>query len=255
MPVLKSSHENPADDAGLVLELNGVSRVFSLHSGEFLALDQVDLQVRRGELLVLTGRSGSGKSTLLHLVAGLDRATSGNVRVAGKNITGLNESDLAAFRGAKIGVVFQFFQLLPTLTALENVLLAMDFVDVIPKAQRHARALSLFEQFGVRDQADKLPAALSGGQQQRVAIARALANDPELLVADEPTGNLDSETAEGVFHLLKSLTQLGKTVLLVTHERALPVAADRIIELRDGRILAETLSAGSSAVAACGGVV
>jgi putative ABC transport system ATP-binding protein len=220
-----------------LISLNQVSKSFPLAVGEYRALEDVNLQLPMGRLIAITGSSGSGKSTLLNLIAGLDRPSNGELVVAGTRLSTLNESELASFRGAKIGVVFQFFQLLPTLTALENLLLAMDLVKVIEPSQRRSRALGLLASVGVADQADKFPAALSGGQQQRVAIARALANDPPLLVADEPTGNLDSQSAHAVFRLLKELTLAGKTVLVVTHEREFPVRVDGVIELRDGRVV------------------
>lgn len=223
--------------AGAVVELHQVSRRFPLESGEFAAVDQVSLRLQAGQLVVLVGSSGSGKSTLLNLIAGLDRPTSGSVAVAGVTSSALTEDALATFRGKCIGVVFQFFQLLPTLTALENVLLAMDLVRCIPGAERRSRALSLLRKVGIEEQANKFPATLSGGQQQRVALARALANDPPVIVADEPTGNLDSHSAATVFGLLKALSVEGKTVLVVTHERTFPVTVDRIIELRDGRVV------------------
>ena len=193
-----------------------------------------------GELVAITGKSGSGKSTLLHLLGGLDRPSAGRVRVGGQDLADLEEDALAAWRGTTVGFVFQFFQLLPTLTVLENVLLPMDFRRALPMAQRRTRALGLLERVGIADQAAKLPAALSGGQQQRVAIARALANDPPILLADEPTGNLDSATADAVLDLLRDLADAGKTVILVTHERDISRIAIRTIELADGRVLGAT---------------
>ncbi len=230
-----------------VVELSQASKHFLLPSGDFAALSDVNLRLHPGRLVALTGSSGSGKSTLLNLIAGLDRPTSGRVVVAGKDLSLQSESELATFRGVNVGVVFQFFQLLPTLTALENVLIAMDLVKVIAPAERRLRAIELLGKVGVAEQADKFPAALSGGQQQRVAIARALANDPPLVVADEPTGNLDSQSARNVFELLEQLSAAGKTVLVVTHERQFPVAVDQTIELRDGRIVRST-SRGEAAV-------
>lgn len=222
-----------------VVQLRRVSKHFPAGAGTFVALDQVDLSLAPARLVAVTGSSGSGKSTLLNMVAGLDRPTAGHVLLAGEDLGRLNESALAKFRGAHVGVVFQFFQLLPTLTGLENIQLAMDLVAKVPPRQRAARALSLLERVGIADQAHKFPAALSGGQQQRVAIARALANDPPLVVADEPTGNLDSHSAREVFSLLRELANEGKTVLVVTHERDATVPFDQRVMLRDGRISTE----------------
>lgn len=231
------SSKIPSPQVECTVELTGASRQFSTGSGVFTALEKVDLRLFPGRLVALRGSSGSGKSTLLNLIAGLDRPSGGSVTVAGVKLETLDEDALATFRGKHIGVVFQFFQLLPTLTALENVLLAMDLVRIIPAVQRRDRALMLLRRVGVEDQANKLPTALSGGQQQRVALARALANDPPLIVADEPTGNLDSESAATVLSLLASLCGEGKTVVIATHERNAPLLPDQTVELRDGRIV------------------
>jgi putative ABC transport system ATP-binding protein len=225
------------------VQLRGVRKEFALTGGAFTALHGVDLAVDVGQLVAVVGRSGSGKSTLMNLVAGIDRPTSGEIQIGATRIDGLAESPLAAWRGRNVGVVFQFFQLLPTLTVLENVALPMDFCATWPRKQAVARAVALLDQVGVADQANKLPTALSGGQQQRAAIARALANDPPLLVADEPTGNLDSHTAEAVLALLAGLTRQGKTVLLVTHERDIAAVATRVVTLADGRVVDDTASA------------
>ena len=222
------------------IELSQIQKTFKTPAGDFTALRGIDLQMVPGELVAITGKSGSGKSTLLHLLGGLDRPSAGRVRVGGQDLADLAEDALAAWRGTTVGFVFQFFQLLPTLTVLENVLLPMDFRRALPMAQRRTRALGLLERVGIADQAAKLPAALSGGQQQRVAIARALANDPPILLADEPTGNLDSATADAVLDLLRDLADAGKTVILVTHERDIARIATRRIELADGRVLGAT---------------
>src|SRR5438552_4879134 len=198
------------------VRLRDVRKEFPVAGATFTALQGVDLAIDAGELVAVVGKSGSGKSTLMNLVAGIDRPTRGEIQIGETRIDQLAESPLAAWRGRNVGVVFQFFQLLPTLTVLENVTLPMDFSATLPRKQAVARALALLGQVGVADQAHKVPAALSGGQQQRAAIARALANDPPLLVADEPTGNLDSPTAEAVLTLLAGLAREGKTVLLVT---------------------------------------
>ena len=187
--------------------------------------------------MAVVGRSGSGKSTLLNMVAGIDRPSSGSVSVGGTSIQGLSHDRLAVWRGRSVGIVFQFFQLLPTLTAVENVMLPMDFAGTYPAAERRRRALELLARVDVPEQADKLPATLSGGQQQRVAIARALANDPPLILADEPTGNLDSATGADIFTLLAELSAAGKTVVVVTHERGALNGGARIVTLADGRVV------------------
>lgn len=219
-----------------VLELRRVSKTFAASGRRFAALSEVDLALPAGEFVAVVGKSGSGKSTLLNLIAGIDRPSTGEVVVAGTAVHALDESQLAAWRGRNVGVVFQFFQLLPTLTVLENVMLPMDFCRTLPVAQARLRARDLLDRVGIADQAHKLPSALSGGQQQRAAIARALANEPRLLVADEPTGNLDSHTAAAVLDLLAAQRRAGKSILMVTHERELGHVVDRVVTLCDGRV-------------------
>jgi len=219
-----------------VIELRGAARVYPTPEGPFAALAAVDLDLAAGELVAVVGKSGSGKSTLVHLIAGLDRPTAGTVRVAGTPLGELAEGALSAWRGRHVGVVFQFFQLLPTLTVLENVLLPIDLCGTLAPARARTRARALLDQVGIADQADKLPNALSGGQQQRAAIARALANDPEVVLADEPTGNLDSTTADAVLELLRGLARAGKTIVVVTHDRDIASRADRMVTLVDGRV-------------------
>ena len=219
-----------------MISLAQVTKNYETPAGEFPALCGIDLEITAGELVAIVGKSGSGKSTLLNLIAGIDRPSFGKVMVAGTSVGELGENRLAAWRGKNIGLVFQFFQLMPTLTAAENVMLAMDFVGKVPPSERRQRALALMDQTGVARQANKLPSTLSGGEQQRVAIARALANDPPLLLADEPTGNLDSQTGAAVFAIFASLTRNGKTVLIVTHERDLAVKFSRTVELVDGAL-------------------
>ncbi len=194
---------------GSAIQIRDVVKTYPLAAGEFVAVDHLSLDIERGEFVAIVGRSGSGKTTLLNLLAGIDRPTSGTVWVAGADLGSLSESGLAAWRGRNVGLVFQFFQLLPTLTVVENVMLPMDFAKTIPVGERRDRAQNLLERVGVGDQADKLPSTLSGGQQQRAAIARALANDPPLLLADEPTGNLDSATADAVLELFADLNAEG----------------------------------------------
>jgi putative ABC transport system ATP-binding protein len=233
-----------SDTSGAALvEVRGLTRSYPAGAGaEFCALSDVSLTIARGKMVALVGASGSGKSTLLNLIAGLDRPTAGQISVAGQELVGRSEDELARHRGRSVGVVFQFFQLLPTLTTLENVLLPMELVGLVPKKERRPRALSLLARFGIADQANKLPTTLSGGQQQRVAIARALANDPPLLVADEPTGNLDSRTAEQVMALISELPKVGKTVIMATHETAYLKHFDRIVTLRDGKVVNEEVA-------------
>jgi putative ABC transport system ATP-binding protein len=202
------------------------------------ALCKVSLDIRAGEFIAIVGPSGSGKSTLLNLISGIDKPDAGAVRVAAVAINTLSENALAQWRGATIGIVFQFFQLLPTLTALENVMLPMELRNRFPN-ERPTRALAALERVGLLDHATQLPSELSGGEQQRVAIARALVNDPPILLADEPTGNLDTETSEHVVNLLGELNRAGKTIVLVTHEHTLARAASRIVQVRDGRIVEE----------------
>jgi putative ABC transport system ATP-binding protein len=219
----------------LVIELKGLTRTYTTPAGPFHALRDVDLSIDAGQLVGIVGRSGSGKSTLLHMLGAIDRPTRGEVIVDGQNVSALRGRALSSWRGRRIGFVFQFFQLLPTLTAIENVLLPMDFAGERAARERRPRALSLLERMGVGAQADKLPSELSGGEQQRVAIARALANDPPVLLADEPTGNLDSTTGAAVFALFTELAREGRTVVVVTHERDAPF--DRVITLADGSMV------------------
>ena len=225
------------DAVGRAIQVDDVVKTYPLAAGEFTAVDHLSLEIEDGEFVAIVGRSGSGKTTLLNLLAGIDRPTSGTVRVAGADLGSLSEDGLAAWRGRNVGLVFQFFQLLPTLTVAENVMLPMDFTKRIPVDDRRDRAQYLLERVGVADQANKMPATLSGGQQQRSAIARALANDPPLLLADEPTGNLDSTTADAVLELFAGLNADGQTIVVVTHERDIRSIVGREVTLRDGRLV------------------
>jgi putative ABC transport system ATP-binding protein len=225
-----------------LIELRKVVKNYETAAGPFPALKGIDLQVDPGEFVSVIGRSGSGKSTLINMVAGIDRPTSGQVLIGDTAVHTLNEGQLAVWRGHTIGVVFQFFQLLPTLTVIENVVLPMDFCNVYTRRERWERALYLLEEMEMADHAYKLPSAVSGGQQQRVAIARALANDPPILAADEPTGNLDSKTADSVFRLFEKQVEAGKTILMVTHDRELSKRATRTVNLADGEIINDAVN-------------
>jgi ABC-type lipoprotein export system ATPase subunit len=225
-----------------LIELHDVVKAFVSPAGSFTALKDVNLQVDAGEFVAVIGKSGSGKSTLINMITGIDRPTSGEVRVGDTQVRKLSEGQLAVWRGRTIGLIFQFFQLLPTLTVAENVVLPMDFCHMYDRRERTKRAMELLEQVDLAEHADKMPAELSGGQQQRVAIARALANDPPILVADEPTGNLDSKSAASVFRMFERLAAQGKTILMVTHDRDLAQRATRTVILSDGQIIEEFLS-------------
>lgn len=225
------------------LILREVSKEYRTPAGVFTALDDVSLSIGAGEFVAIMGESGSGKSTLLSLMAGIDRPTRGEVIVAGTSVHALAEHELSAWRGKAVGIVFQFFQLLPTLTAVENVMLPMDFCATFAPRQRRARAMSLLDRLGVASQADKLPSTLSGGQQQRVAVARALANDPAVLLADEPTGNLDSRTSDGMLETFAGLASDGLTIAMVTHEQRVLRHATRALTLRDGRLATDHFDA------------
>ncbi|MEA2488957.1 MAG: putative transport system ATP-binding protein [Acidobacteriota bacterium] len=217
-----------------MIELRQLTKTY----GSFGALRGVDLDIGAGEMVAVVGKSGSGKSTLLHLAGGIDDVTSGTVTVGGTAIQQLSPKKLTLWRGRTIGFVFQFFQLLPTLTAVENVMLPMDFLGALPGRARRSRALELLERVGVAGHADQLPWSLSGGEQQRVAIARALANDPPVILADEPTGNLDSVTAAGVLELFRALADDGRTVVIATHERDIDRLVDRTVTIADGTLVA-----------------
>jgi ABC-type lipoprotein export system ATPase subunit len=225
-----------------LIELSQVVKQYQTAAGPFSALKGVDLRVDSGEFVAVVGKSGSGKSTLINMITGIDRPTSGEVFVADTAIHTMGENRLAAWRGRNIGVIFQFFQLLPSLTVIENLILPMDFCHMYSGRERVDRAMELLEQVEIPEQAHKLPSALSGGQQQRAAIARALANDPPILVADEPTGNLDTKTADSIFRLFERLVDHGKTVLMVTHDRDLARRVTRTVILSDGEVIEDRLA-------------
>lgn len=223
-----------------LIELKDVVKIYDSGDVPFTALRGVNLTVNEGEFIGLIGKSGSGKTTLINMITGIDHLTSGEIHIAGEPIHTFNENKLAQWRGKAIGVVFQFFQLLPTLTVAENVMLPMDFCNVYRPEERREKALYFLDQVEMASQADKMPSALSGGQQQRVAIARALANDPPLIVADEPTGNLDSKTADSVFELFERQVAAGKTIVMVTHDNDLAKRVSRTLHVVDGHIFDDT---------------
>lgn len=220
-----------------LIELKKIEKVYHTPAGDFPALKGIDLKVDAGEFVSVVGKSGSGKSTMINMITGIDRPTNGEVLIGNAAVHTLNEGQMAQWRGRNLGVVFQFFQLLPTLTVIENVMLPMDFTNTWKASERKERALHLLELVDIAENAYKLPTAISGGQQQRAAIARSLANDPPIVCADEPTGNLDSKTANAIFELFEGLVEQGKTFLMVTHDDDLAQRATRTVELADGEII------------------
>jgi putative ABC transport system ATP-binding protein len=229
----RAAPETVATHAPLIA-LEGVEKVYRTGRLEYRALRGVDLAIDAGEMVAIVGPSGSGKSTVMNMITGIDRPTAGTVTVDGRTLNGMSEEELAVWRGENVGIVFQFFQLLPTLTALENAVLPLDFTRQLPKRERFERGRQNLELVGLGDKVNHLPAELSGGEQQRVAIARALASAPKLIIGDEPTGNLDTQTAAEMFELLERLHQQGGTVLYVTHDLELAHRAPRVITIRDG---------------------
>ncbi len=232
-------HSNAGLTVRPMIDLRKVVKVYETPAGPFTALKGIDLQVERGEFLAIVGKSGSGKSTLINMFTGIDHPTDGEVIVADTPIRRLNEGQMAEWRGRTMGIVFQFFQLLPTLTVVENVMIPMDLAGMYSLSERYARAMHLLEQVGMADDAHKFPATLSVGQAQRAAIARALANDPPIVVADEPTGNLDTRNAAVVFDLFVSLAEAGKTIVMVTHDDELARRTQRTVTIADGLIVDE----------------
>ena len=222
-----------------LIRLSGVVKVYRTGKLEYPALRGVDLAIDSGEMVAVVGPSGSGKTTIMNMITGIDRPTEGSVIVDGQKIESLSEEQLAIWRGSNVGIVFQFFQLLPTLTALENAMLPLDFARRGSKHERFETAKHNLDLVGLGDKLDHLPAELSGGEQQRVAIARALASDPKLIIGDEPTGNLDTQTAAEMFELLQRLNNEGKTVLYVTHDLGLAARAGRMVTIRDGLVVGE----------------
>ncbi|UCC88853.1 MAG: ABC transporter ATP-binding protein [Anaerolineales bacterium] len=231
---------------GRVVEVKDVVKSFPVGDGEITILKGISFNVRAGEFLSIVGPSGNGKSTLLNMITGIDHPTDGEVIVTGREVHKMSENKLAAWRGEYVGIIFQFFQMLPALSLLQNIILPMDFANKYTPKQRRERAMHLLETVGLADQAHKLPSMVSGGQQQRAAIARALANDPPLLVGDEPTGNLDSRTAGDVFDLFSSLVEQGKTLLMVTHDKELARRVPRVLEIIDGKITRDEYVGGAN---------
>ena len=231
--------EHASASVGSIISLRSVEKVYRTGRVEFPALRGIDLDVDPGELVAIVGPSGSGKSTVLNVISGIDRPTAGDGTVAGGDLLGLDEEQLAVWRGEQVGIVFQFFQLLPTLTARENVMLPLDFASIGTVGERADRAEQRLVRVGLGDRLDHFPAELSGGEQQRVAIARALACDPSILVADEPTGNLDTATADEMFAVLDAVNADGTTVVYVTHDRRLADRAHRVVSIRDGRVVGD----------------
>jgi len=219
-----------------IVEIRDVVKSFPVGGAMITILKGVSFKVQAGEFVSIVGPSGNGKSTLLNMVTGIDRPTSGEIIVTGKQVHKMSEDSLAAWRGENVGIIFQFFQMLPALSILQNVILPMDLAGKYTPQERRERALHLLEIVGMSDQAHKLPAMVSGGQQQRAAIARALANDPPLLIGDEPTGNLDSRTSHDVFDLFADVVSKGKTMLMVTHDKELARRVPRVVEILDGKI-------------------
>jgi len=231
---------------GSLVSVNEVVKSFPVGGGVITVLSGISFNVDKGEFVSIVGPSGNGKSTLLNMITGIDKPTCGDVIVTGKEIHKMSENKLAAWRGQHVGIVFQFFQMLPALSLLQNIILPMDFAKKYSPKERKERALALLDAVGLEDQANKLPGMVSGGQQQRAAIARALANDPELVVADEPTGNLDTRSANDVFNLFCNLVDEGKTLLMVTHDKELARRVPRVVEIIDGKITRDEYVGGAA---------
>jgi ABC-type lipoprotein export system ATPase subunit len=219
------------------IEVKNLTKVFNGTEKNYTALNNVSFGIKKGELVILSGKSGSGKSTLLNMLSGIDTPTSGEVVIGDMPIHQFNGNQLAAWRGTNIGIIFQFFQLMPTLTVLENVMLPMEFASVIPTANHRRRALELLERMNISELANKFPSAISGGEKQRVAIARSLANNPDFIIADEPTGNLDSANTQSIHQLFNQLSADGKTIVYVTHEKETSLKFSRRFEIEDGKII------------------
>ena len=228
--------EKKADLSQPLVVIKDLFKVYSNAAGDFTALNEISMQVNRGELVGIIGKSGAGKSTLVNMITGVDHVTSGEIWVDGVPVHALNEDDMALWRGKNVGVIYQSFELMPTLTIMDNVMLPMDFCGLYVNGESQERAMELLRMVEMDDQYHKIPSTISGGQKQRAAIARALANDPALIVADEPTGNLDTATSEIVFEMFEKLVQQGKTIIMVTHDSSLAKRFDRVLRITDGEI-------------------
>ncbi|MFN2138307.1 MAG: ABC transporter ATP-binding protein [Candidatus Promineifilaceae bacterium] len=233
---MSDNGNNIVQSNGHIVQVKDVVKRFPMGNDEITILKGISFDVASGEFVTIVGPSGNGKSTLLNMITGIDHPSQGEVIVTGRKVHSMSENELASWRGQHVGIIFQFFQMLPALSLLQNVILPMDFAHKYSSKEREQRAMSLLDSVGLADQANKLPGQVSGGQQQRAAIARALANDPQLLVADEPTGNLDSRTSEDVFRLFNDLVDQGKTLLMVTHDKEMARQVPRVIEIIDGNI-------------------
>jgi len=233
-----------------LIRMKGVTKAYPTAAGDFMALKGIDLDVMPGEFVAVVGKSGAGKTTLINMLTGVDKLTAGEVWIQGEPIHAMDENRLALWRGRNLGIIYQSFYLMPTLSLLHNVLLPMDFCGLYRGRASAERALDLLRQVELEDHAHKRPSAISGGQQQRVAIARALANDPPIIVADEPTGRLDSATAEVIFSIFLSLIERGKTIVMVTHDRGLAQRVTRTVHIADGQIVPEEPRVPTAAFAA-----
>lgn len=243
---MSNSQLNGKNGTDKVVQVKDVVKTFKVGDGEVTILKGISMDVKKGEFVSIVGPSGNGKSTLLNMITGIDRPTAGEVIVTGQPINKMSENQLAAWRGEQVGIIFQFFQMLPALSLLQNVILPMDFAHKYTTTERRDRAMHLLEMVGLAEQAHKLPSMVSGGQQQRAAIARALANDPALLVGDEPTGNLDARTAGDIFDLFNELVSQGKTMLMVTHDKELAKRVPRSVEITNGKITRDEYAGGAT---------
>jgi putative ABC transport system ATP-binding protein len=245
MTDMSDNNTNIVQSNGHIIEIKDLVKRFPMGDDEITVLKGISFDVENGEFLTIVGPSGNGKSTLLNMITGIDRPSDGEVIVTGRSVNRMSENELAEWRGDHVGIIFQFFQMLPSLSLLQNVILPMDFARKYSTREREERAMALLEKVGLIDQVNKLPGQVSGGQQQRAAIARSLANDPALIVADEPTGNLDTRTTGDIFRLFNDLVEQGKTLLMVTHDKELARQVPRVIEIIDGNITRDEFVGGA----------